>query len=327
MQIRKKLAYAALATSLVACIDDIDPEQTNGDGGVEQGGKSGKGDAAVDAGGAVTDVLDQPSRGAAIALSDNEQVAVVVNRDVGSASVLTVKYETGKLTRTEQLYELQLGDGSEPWQVVIGPDNETAYVVLRKDQKLARLSKLSDQAHRGRLRERRLRAHLGGAQPERAQGVRHQLDRRHSQCGRHRLAQAARDHRPQRRAGEDWLPGCSQVARQRWRTRARSPSPTTAICEDDDETLLITEYFAQQVAELQADGLNADVNKAGVVYKVNVADYDVSTITLSALQDIGFKDVNGNAVGCFPNQLQSITLNGTMRTSRRCARRRRGPRG
>ena len=37
--------------------------------------------------------------------------------------------------------------------------------------------------------------------------------------------------------------------------------------EDDDETLLVTEYFAQQIAELQSDGLNADVNKAGIVYK------------------------------------------------------------
>jgi len=75
-------------------------------------------------------------------------------------------------------------------------------------------------------------------------------------------------------------------------------------------SLLVTEYFAQQIAELQSDGLNADVNKTGVVYKVNLADYAVSTITLAPIQDIGFRDVNGNPAGCFPNQLQSITLNG-----------------
>ncbi|MEY4510118.1 MAG: hypothetical protein RLZZ450_2240, partial [Pseudomonadota bacterium] len=60
----------------------------------------------------------------------------------------------------------------------------------------------------------------------------------------------------------------------------------------------------------QADGLNADVARNGIVYKINAADYAVSTINLAAIQDIGFKDVNGNAAGCFPNQLQSITLNG-----------------
>src|SRR5439155_12465425 len=33
-------------------------------------------------------------------------------------------------------------------------------------------------------------------------------------------------------------------------------------------------------------------------------------IGLWALPDIGFKDENGVAAGCFPNQLQSITTNG-----------------
>jgi len=41
----------------------------------------------------------------------------LVNRDVGTASVLAVKYEDGKITRTEQTYEVALGAGSEPWQV------------------------------------------------------------------------------------------------------------------------------------------------------------------------------------------------------------------
>src|SRR4051812_15141867 len=98
MQIRRNLAYAALATSLVACIDDIDPEKPDGDGGVEQPGNPDAGDAGYEEG--VTVVSRQPSRGAAVALSDNEQLAVVVNRDTGSASVLAVKYETGKTTKT-----------------------------------------------------------------------------------------------------------------------------------------------------------------------------------------------------------------------------------
>ena len=38
--------------------------------------------------------------------------------------------------------EVSLGAGSEPWQVVIGPDGATAYVVIRKEQKLVRIDYL-----------------------------------------------------------------------------------------------------------------------------------------------------------------------------------------
>ena len=89
-------------------------------------------------------VLAEPSRGAAIALTYDETVAVVVNRDAGSVSVLSVGYDEGThVAKAPKLVrEIDLGKGSEPWQVVVGPDDDTAYVVLRRDQQLVKLVKL-----------------------------------------------------------------------------------------------------------------------------------------------------------------------------------------
>lgn len=308
MQIRRTLAYAALATSIVACIDDIDPDQPDGDGGVEQPGKPGQGDAGNDDG--VSVVLRQPSRGAAVALSDDEQVAVVVNRDTGSASVLAVKYEEGKTTRTEQTYELELGDGSEPWQVVIAPDNETAFVVLRRDQKLVRLSKLSTKPEvSGSVSVGSEPTSLALSPSGRRAYVANWTDGTVSVLDTASLALVDTiDLNPA-------LVKTGYLGDVKARPALAHPRSITVTndgdLEDYDESLLITEYFAQQVAALQADGLNADVNKAGIVYKVPTADYkDVSTINLAALENIGFKDANGNFAGCYPNQLQSITVNG-----------------
>ena len=52
---------------------------------------------------------------------------------------------------------------------------------------------------------------------------------------------------------------------------------------------------------------NADASKQGVVYRVKLADLSVTAIALAPLADMGFKDHNNGAAGCYPNQLQSIT--------------------
>jgi hypothetical protein len=80
--------------------------------------------------------------------------------------------------------------------------------------------------------------------------------------------------------------------------------------DDADETLYATEYFAQRIAPEAADGSNADVSKEGLVYRVSLADGAVTSIPLAPLSDLGFRDHTGGVAGCFPNQLQSITLNG-----------------
>jgi len=80
---------------------------------------------------------------------------------------------------------------------------------------------------------------------------------------------------------------------------------------ENDESVFVTEYFAQQKEPLAADGANADIYKQGYVYRINVSDKQVRTIPLPPIADIGIKDHNGNAAGCFPNQIQSINVTGS----------------
>jgi YVTN family beta-propeller protein len=323
MQTKKKLACAALAaTTLVACFDVDEPDYPDipdysdsgaGQPGDDAGTPPSYDDADVPDAGDDPDqppvpVLSRASRGGAIVLSDDEQRAVVVNRDVGSATVLDVKYEKDKTTRIEHRYEVQLGVGSEPWQVVIAPDNDTAYVVLRRDQRLVKIRDLSGKpAVDGYV-------HVG-SEPT---GV------ALSPTGRYAYVTnwndgsvSVIDTRTLKLDStvdlNEALVGTGYLGEVKPRAALAHPRSITVTNDgdrdDDDESLLVTEYFAQQIAELQPDGLNADVARAGLVYKVSAHDYGVSTIRLSPIQDIGFKDVNGNAAGCFPNQLQSITIN------------------
>jgi YVTN family beta-propeller protein len=322
MHTKNKLACAALATTLVACLDFGDPDTPDSPDSPDAGGDQPEydagapepdDDAAVPDGGYNPDegpipVLSQPSRGAAIALSDSEELAVVVNRDVGSATVLGVKYEKDKTTRIEHRYEVQLGAGSEPWQAAIAPDNDTAYVVLRRDQKLVKIVHLSGKPEvEGYARVGSEPTSVALSPTGRYAYVTNFNDGSVSVINTRTLKLDSTIDLNEALVGTGYL---GEVKPRAALAHPRSITVTNdGDRDDDDESLLVTEYFAQQIEELQPDGLNADVARAGLVYKVSAHDYGVGTIRLSPIQDIGFKDVNRNTVGCFPNQLQSITIN------------------
>jgi len=319
MRNRKKLAIAMLATSLVACFEDVEldpPVEPDRDARTGSALPTADGGVAGDATIVVPPqdvgpVLESPfaSRGAAIVMAPDETVAAVVNRDVGSLTVLKVKYEEGKTTTTEQLCEVQLGAGSEPWQVVISPDSQTAFVVLRKDQKVARIKNLNSKPELDGY------VHVGSEPTSLAlspsgrtayvanwgNGNIEVID-----TATFQVTGSIDLNEPLVKTG--YLGAISA------RPALAHPRSITVTNDrdgnDGNESLLVTEYFSQQVSELQADGLNADVARNGIVYKINASDYKVSTINLAALDNIGFKDVNGTPAGCFPNQLQSITVNG-----------------
>ena len=103
-------------------------DATTGTGGGGTGGDAsttttttGVGGQGGGGGGAQYCVKTAPkeTRGSAIALSPDEATVVAVNRDVGSVSVFHVDYGDGQpaLTLTA---EVDVGAGSEPWQVAIG---------------------------------------------------------------------------------------------------------------------------------------------------------------------------------------------------------------
>src|SRR5439155_25807605 len=94
--------------------------------------------------------------GSGVVLSADDEVAVMVNRDVGSVSVFSLSYPRdgysydGKdsfLPTLKKTAEVGFGANSEPWQVVLSPSGNTAYVTLRKDQQVVRIKDLRGYPH------------------------------------------------------------------------------------------------------------------------------------------------------------------------------------
>ena len=265
--------------------------------------------------------LPGPSRGAAIVLSADDRVAVMVNRDLGTVSVFSLEYPRDGYSKdgTDSFLpvitkkaEIALGPDSEPWQVALSPGGTKAYVVLRKSQEVVRIRGL-----RGAAPHEDGRAKVG-AEPT---GI------AMTPSGRSLFV-------------SNWVDGTlSEVDVSRWKMRVKatvdlnaalvstkllgdiSPRPglahprSVAVTSDldgydDDESVLVTEYFAQRTSPLAADGSNADTSMQGVVYKLKLSDHSVQVIPLAPLADMGFKDHAGGVAGCFPNQLQSVTIAG-----------------
>jgi DNA-binding beta-propeller fold protein YncE len=280
------------------------------------GGEDGAGEAAkppvdqADAGpdapaGPLT-IAPGPSRGSAIAISADDSVVVTVNRDSGSITVFTTTFpEDGTPASLAKSAEVPVG--AEPWQVVISPDGDTAYVVVRKDQKLVKVSGLkSTPVVAGSVavgsEPTGLALTPGGSRAWVANWVDGTL--------------TGVDTKTMEAKSTVDLNGALVASKLVGDVKARpalAHPRSVAItnngdANEDDESIYVTEYFAQRVEAEADDGANADVAKNAVVYKVKLADTSVSTIRLAPLADMGFKDNAGGTAGCYPNQLQSITI-------------------
>ncbi|HEX4512838.1 MAG TPA: hypothetical protein VH054_04860, partial [Polyangiaceae bacterium] len=255
-----------------------------------------------------TTVAKGPSKGSAIAVSADDSIVVATNRADGSISVFAMTYPTsGAPTSTKT--DVDLGAGSEPWQVAIGPDGDTAYVVLRQAQKLVKIGNL----HAGAAKTADVAV---GSEPT---GV------ALSPTGKHAYV-------------ANWVDGTvTDVDTSQMKASAtidlNAPLVASGVLgavtarpalahpravavtnnldnSDDDETIYVTEFFAQQNAAEASDGSNSDVRKNGFVYAIKASDQSVKMITLAPMADTGFKDENGATTGCYPNQLKSIAIAG-----------------
>src|SRR5690606_15438742 len=79
---------------------------------------------------------------------------------------------------------------------------------------------------------------------------------------------------------------------------------------EEDETMWVTEFYAQTKTPLADDGSNADVARTGLVYRIGLSDEVASVVELPPMPDMGFKDHKGGTAGCFPNQLLNMTIQG-----------------
>lgn len=291
--------------------DEADPsEQPSGDEQAAASGGNPSDGAEYPAPEPSSAELTQPSRGAAVALSEDDAVAVVVNRDVGSASVLSIEYPKDAAPRVTLVRELMLGAGSEPYQAVIAPGGDTAYVILRKDQKLVKLQYLRSAPEIAGDAATGSEPTSIALSPSGAYAyVANWVDGTVSEFDTARLALTyTYDLNPA--LVETGYLGDVQP-------RAAMAHPRSLVIsndrdgEDGDESIFVTEYYGQQVEPELADGSNSDTRKVGLVYRLAIGSRAVRTINLKALGDIGFLDNEGFAAGCYPNQLQSIALNGS----------------
>ncbi|MBN9161911.1 MAG: YncE family protein [Myxococcales bacterium] len=290
---------ALVLLQLVGCGGD-DPANPGAKPGIDDP------DGGEQAGGPLT-IAPGPSRGSAIAISADDSTVVAVNRDVGSISVFSASYpDDGTPAKLEKKAEVPVG--GEPWQVVLSPDGDSAYVVLRKDQKLVKVGGLkTTPAVAGSVavgsEPTGVALTPGGTRAWVANWVDGTL------TGVDTAAMTVGSTIDLNTAlVATGLLGPDAKARPALAHPRSVAITNNGDRSEDDESIYVTEYFAQRIEAEADNGANADVAKAGLVYKVKLSDKSVSTIRLAPLADMGFADSNGGKAGCYPNQLQSITI-------------------
>ncbi len=295
----KLFTTLACAAVLAACSSGGDTNDAGTDGGGSDVSNDNQGPTTVAPG---------PSKGSAIATSSDDSIVVACNRDAGSVSVFVMTYPTsGAPTSTKT--DVDLGAGSEPWQVVIGPDGDTAYVVLRQAQSLVKITGLHAGATKGATV-------AVGSEPT---GVALSPTGKHAYVanwvdGTVMDVDTSAMSVSQSFNLNDAIAASGLLGTVTSRPALAHPRAITVTnnldTNDDDESLYVTEFFAQQNAPEANDGSNADVRKSGYVYRITLADKSVKMIQLASVADTGFKDENAATTGCFPNQLKSIALAG-----------------
>ncbi|MCC6525313.1 MAG: hypothetical protein IT373_21850 [Polyangiaceae bacterium] len=291
---------------------------TTSTGGSGAGGSTGTGGATGGQGGtggsvdpcACADTAPGPTRGSAIAITPDDATLVSVNRDVGTVTISRVDY-SGSDPAMTKVAELAVGE--EPWQVAVNACGTCAYVVARKDQLLVRIEDIDtatpvvgpsvgtgSEPTGVALSPNNTAAYVANwvegtvdvVDPLTMQVV-SSLD----------LNQALLD---------TGLLGASVSSSRPALAHPRALAVTNDGDGDDtDERVLVTEWFAQRTeAELNPPS-NADVSHDGLVYSIATDTEVITTIALPAIADAGFANRNGEATGCYPNQIGSVTIDGS----------------
>jgi hypothetical protein len=311
--LRKKsrllLASVAIATSIGAAAGcnehPINPTTPDAGGTVyDNDGGAGNGNPGA------TVFATRPSNGSAVAISQDDAVGVVVNREAGSVTVLALTYPAGAPAQATVVGEVSVGAASEPWQVVIAPDGNTAWVALRKDQKVVAIENLRTAPVAGA-------SVAVGSEPTgialtpsgRTLWVANWVDGTLTEIDAATMAKKGSVdlNAPLVATGYLGAPKLQKVALAHPRSLAITNDLDT---DDGDETIYATEYYAQATEAEDPTGSNADTRRSGIVYAVSLRDHSVKTVRLAPLTDMGFKDEKGEKAGCFPNQLQAVTVNG-----------------
>jgi DNA-binding beta-propeller fold protein YncE/mono/diheme cytochrome c family protein len=328
---RALVPVAAIALLAAACADDetvTGPTTTNtttttttgGSGGeagmMGGGGTGGIGGMPQGGGGtadpcACTETAATATRGSAIAISPDDLTIVSVNRDVGTVTVARVDYGDGDPAFTP-IGELPVGadEGSEPWSVAIDACGKCAYVALRRDQQVVRIEALDTS-------EPIVGPSLTtGSEPTAVAltpngtllYVANWVEGTLAAVDTSDLSIATVIDLNQTLLDTGLLGTSVANARPALAHPRAIAITNNGDADDTDETVLVTEWFAQRTA---AEALaTVDTDKAGLLYYLTVGDTSAAALQLPAVTTTGFVDHNGAATGCYPNQIGSVTVDG-----------------
>lgn len=307
MRIRSRfLVPPVVAISLLAaCSGDPDDDGT-GIGpkpGDEQDG--GPGDQTP---GGPVKPLSQPSRGSSVSLSEDDTRAVVVNPDLGTASVFAIDYAAGVLPAVKKTGDVPVG--AEPVQAVVHPNGNWAFVVSRKDQKVVRVDDLKTAPKKGP--EVAVGSEPTGIAIEpngKMVWVTNWVDGTVMGIATDTMKVTTTIDLNATIAASGLL-GQGLAARPSLSHPRAIAMTNNGDAVDVDETLYVTEFYAMQKRPLDATGSNADTAKVGIVYKIPLSTKKPQIIELPPMADMGYRDINNEVAGCFPNQLSSIVVQG-----------------
>ncbi len=264
-----------------------------------------------------------PTQGSAIVLSSDDTIAVATNRQANTVSVLSVTTGATPATTRTALIDVP---NAEPWAAVIGNDDDTAYVVLRATNQVARIRTL-----RGTPTIDPVRVSTGSEPtgiaisptgrflyvPCWAEGNVTVIDTRTFTVS-------------QTIGLNDDLVATGDLGTVAARPALAHPRAVIVTndgdTDDSDETVWVTEYFGQnRTSGLPADDSRFDLAREGIVYRFSaVAGAGLDPVRIAPVADTGFTDAAGATTGCFPNQLQTAAIsNGRLYVSGVCA----SPRG
>jgi YVTN family beta-propeller protein len=249
-----------------------------------------------------------PTEGGAVVVSGDDAVVVAANRIAGSVAVFGVAWGADGPTPTRRAL-LAFNDG-EPWAAVIGNDDDTAYVVLRRAQEVVEITGLRSAPQIGR------RARVGSEPTgvaisptgrrlyvaNMADGTVSEVDTATMEVLR--AVDLNLGLAPRLGPAAAARPGVAHP-------RAIAVSNDGDL-SDADETVYVTEFFGQPRRGGVPDGVvGIDVAREGVVYRFNAGSgVAAEPIGLAPVEDTGFVDSEGLATGCFPSQLHAVALRG-----------------
>lgn len=253
-------------------------------------------------------VLPGPSRSSAVAITSDDRVAVAVNRSAHSVTVFRL---TGRSPLSaERVVELSTGAGSEPWSVALSPDDDTAYVALRREGQLVRIDGLHGTPTLSATRAR------VGAEPTgvalspsgRTVFVSNWGEGTVSVLDASTLAVTDTLDLNAALASGGYLG--AGVTSRRGLAHPRALAVTNdGDADESDEALYVTEFFAQRRGTPGPTGPERfDQSHVGVVYRYALGARSLVATPLSPAADMGFRGTDGAAAGCFPNQLSSLAV-------------------